>query len=77
MVSADKSKKEGEHSALADRFGSKVPSNWQPTDKVLTPDPRGQAREMNAASDPAAEAMVRELQVKPRRVVVGTIPEAR
>ena len=73
LWSADKSQQQGERSALAARFGSKVPGSWQPTDQVLTPDPRGQAREMNAASDPAAEAAAR---AQPRRVVVGNLPDA-
>ena len=56
LWSADKSKEQSEHSALAARFAGKpVGGHRYPTDDVLTPDPRGHARGMHSISDPEQE----------------------
>ena len=55
LWSAEKSKQKGPHSALAARYGGKPTRDFRPLDQGLTPDPRGQAREMNAVSNPGAE----------------------
>lgn len=56
LWSANKSQEQGEHSALAARFAGKVANRFKPIDRTLTPDPRGQARNLNATSNPGAEA---------------------
>ena len=59
LWSTNKSQEQGEHSALAKRFGGQVSKRFEPIDRKLTQDPRGQARNLNATSNPEAEAALR------------------
>ena len=59
LFSAHRSQQKGPHSALAARYGGKPTRDFRPLDEGVTPDPRGQARPLNAVSNPAAEAAER------------------